>query len=76
MSTVQPDYRLYNKSYTVINTQIVSGTWSSYATTLEYRYGHSSWVSPVGLLLMGGTYSPTTSEIVNGGMNFTLAQRT
>ena len=55
------------------------GTWTSYGATLqESRYGHTGWVSPAGLLLMGGLYSNsgTTSEIVNGGMNFTLDQDT
>lgn len=56
-----------------------SGTWTGYATTLESRYGHTSWVSPDGLVLKGGwrdTEGATTSEIVNGGMNFTLVQDT
>ena len=52
------------------------GTWTSYATTLKRRYGHSSWVSPAGLVLMGGDISGTTSEIVNVGMNITLVQNT
>ena len=53
----------------------MSGTWSNYATTLEERYDHTSWVTPEEkLVLMGGYYSDTTSEIVNGGMNFTLVK--
>ena len=53
------------------------GTWSSYATTLERRNGHSSWVTmEETLVLMGGQDSPTTTEIVNSGMNFTLVQDT
>ena len=54
------------------------GTWTSYGATLqESRYGHTGWVSPAGLVLMGGLYSNsgTTSEIV-GGMNFTLDRDT
>ena len=77
MSTVQPDYRFYNYSCKVVNIQAVSGTWSSYATTLEERQFHTSWVTPEEkLVLMGGEDSGTTTEIVNGGMNFTLVQDT
>ena len=55
----------------------MSGTWSSYATTLlEQRVAHTSWVSPAGLVLMGGQGNGTSSEVFNGGMNFTLVQST
>ena len=56
----------------------MSGTWSSYATTLlQERQYHTSWVTPEEkLVLMGGAYSGTTTEIVNGGMNFTLVKST
>jgi hypothetical protein len=55
----------------------VAGAWTSYGGALqEGRYAHTGWVSPAGLVLMGGTYSGNTTEIVNGGMNFTLVQRT
>jgi hypothetical protein len=63
----------------IVCTQPVSGTWTSYGAALqEERYGHTSWVSPAGLVIMGGIISGsgTTTEIVNGGMNFTLVQRT
>eukprot|EP00092_Neocalanus_flemingeri_P014269 GFUD01015389.1.p1 GENE.GFUD01015389.1~~GFUD01015389.1.p1 ORF type:complete len:233 (-),score=66.78 GFUD01015389.1:58-693(-) len=53
---------------------------------LEGRYGHSSWVSSAGLVLMGGYYygpvdgasgADTTTEIVpSGGGNFSLVQKT
>ena len=33
-------------------------------TLREKRYSHSSWKSPEGLLLLGGTASPTTTEFV------------
>ena len=57
--------------------QLVLGAWTSYGAALnERRYRHTSWVSPAGLVLMGGEYSGTTTEIVNGGMNFTLVQDT
>ena len=54
------------------------GTWTSYGGALqESRYTHAGWVSPAGLVLMGSLYSSgTTTEIVNGGMNFTLVQST
>ena len=33
-------------------------------TLKEKRYSHLSWKSPEGLLLLGGTASPTTTEFV------------
>jgi len=33
-------------------------------TLTEKRYGHTSWKSPAGLLLIGGAGSPTTTEFV------------
>ena len=72
MSTVQPDLRFYDKSYTG------TGTWTSYATTHKSRQGHTSWVTKAGLLLMGGDFigSYTTSEIVNAGRSFRLVHKT
>jgi len=53
------------------------GIWTNYATTRWGRHEHSSWVSSAGLVLMGGEYSGTTTEIVpSGGANFTLVQNT
>ena len=79
MYAVQPDYRFYNKSYTVVDTHTVSGTWTRYATTQEKRWGHTSWVTRGKLLLMGGyysaaleMYSAATTEIVNSGRSFRL----
>jgi len=53
------------------------GVWTNYTTTLKRRDSHSSWVSSAGLVLMGGYYSATTTEIVpSGGGNFSLVQVT
>ena len=66
-----------------------SGEWKPFST-LEKRFGHSSWVSKAGIVLMGGYsdydkyyYSSsfygdgTTTEIVpSGGRNFSLLQNT
>ena len=42
------------------------GSWTTLSDNLvEERYRHSSWVSPDGdILLIGGSESPTTTEIV------------
>ena len=51
------------------------GVWTNYTTTMERRYGHSSWVSSAGLVLMGGWISGTTTEIVPSHEgNFSLVQ--
>ena len=56
---------------------LTSGVWTNYATTLQKRYGHTSWVSSAGLVLMGSRYSGTTTEIVpSGGESFSLVQDT
>ena len=52
------------------------GSWTRYATTLERRSRHNSWVSLAGLVLMGGLHSGTSTEVVNGGMNFKLDKDT
>ena len=43
-----------------------AGSWTTLTDELVYpRYYHSSWVTPQGgILLIGGTASPTTTEIV------------
>ena len=79
MFTVQPNIRFYNNSYTIVCTQPDLDAWNSYGSTLqEERYGHNSWVSQAGLVLMGGRTKTggRTSETVNGGMNFTLVSYT
>ena len=43
------------------------GSWNtsgSDITLRERRYGHVSWASGAGVYLMGGIYSPMTSELV------------
>ena len=42
-----------------------SGGWTQSHTLLEERYRHSTWKSPRGLLLMGGQYSPKTTELLH-----------
>jgi len=62
------------------------GRWTQYATTLEPRNRHTSWVSSEGLLLVGGhnthwyytryiLYTGNTTELVpSGGFRFTPRQ--
>ena len=56
------------------------GVWSNYATTMVKRYNHGSWSSPAGLMLLGGDYSQTSTEIVKEGQksekNITLVRDT
>ena len=55
-----------------------SGVWEIYATGLKDRERHTSWVSPVGLILIGGTHQGvTTTELVpSGGPQFSLQHNT
>ena len=46
---------------------ICLGKWTISHTLVEYRYGHCSWETEHGLVLMGGYFSLTTSEIVRTG---------
>ena len=60
---------------------ICSGKWTISHNLLQNRYYHCSWETEHGLLLMGGVYSPTTSEIVptdggEGGPSFAMKYRT
>ena len=41
-----------------------TGVWSQTHSLMESRYQHSSWSSPLGLILLGGSPSPRTSELV------------
>ena len=41
-----------------------SGLWKTYHQLQHSRYWHSSWMSQHGVVLMGGGYSPTTTEIL------------
>ena len=40
------------------------GQWRVSHNLLQRRYGHSMWQSPEGILLMGGTYSENTTELL------------
>ena len=42
----------------------VDGQWRVSHHLLQQRYEHSIWQSPEGILLMGGHYSPTTTELL------------
>jgi len=57
--------------------EFASGEWSKIATTAEYRDDSTSWLTPQGLVLIGGSYNSWSTEIVNlkggqGGPGFTL----
>ena len=56
------------------------GVWTNYATTMESRSDHISWVSSAGLVLMGGySGTGTTTEIVSSvpsGGSISLIQNT
>jgi hypothetical protein len=58
-----------------------SGQWITSHTLVEKRYAHTSWQTEQGLVLLGGVYSPDTSEIVataggQGGPSFAMQYRT
>ena len=52
------------------------GLWISFANLQHTRYEHSSWASPDGLLLFGGSGSDYSTEIVGGGKGFNLNENT
>merc|ERR1712123_58054 len=62
--------------------QFVDGHWTSLSSTKESRDDHSSWLTPQGLVLMGGDYNGgKTTEIITlkggqGGPGFTLNYET
>jgi len=41
-----------------------SGVWTQTHSLIESRYQHSSWLSPLGLVLMGGDSSSLTTELL------------
>ena len=55
-----------------------AGQWTSSHTLVMWRQRHSSWMTDQGLVLMGGYFSPSTSEIVpteegqQGGLAFDM----
>ena len=57
--------------------QFVDGQWTSFSSTRWSRDDHSSWLTPEGLFLFGGTYTMQTTEIITleggqGGPGFNL----
>ena len=57
--------------------QFVDGQWTSLSSTKESRDDHSSWLTPEGLVLMGGSYTMQSTEIITleggqGGPGFNL----
>ena len=42
------------------------GNWKKTHTLRQLRYGATSWASPRGVLIMGGTHQETTTELLNG----------
>ena len=43
----------------------VDGRWQKSHTLGQSRYAHTAWASPQGVLLMGGTESSSTTELLN-----------
>ena len=59
----------------------LAGGWVVSHNLMESREEHSSWQSPAGLVLIGGSYSPTTTELLSSSdssssSNFTLQYST
>ena len=56
-----------------------AGRWKKTHTLGQKRYGHTAWASPQGVMIMGGYYSKTTTELLtdNGGStpSFNLGKR-
>ena len=46
-----------------------NNAWSSSGTLRHSRREHTSWQTSAGIVLMGGSNSPGTSEIVNNGVS-------
>ena len=44
--------------------EFIDGEWTQLTSTLEHRDSHSSWLTSEGLILMGGNYNMTNSEII------------
>ena len=62
--------------------KLVDGSWQQTRTLGQKRYGHTSWASPQGVLLMGGNNgqkATTTTEMLtddgNTAASFTLANK-
>jgi len=57
--------------------QFVEGQWTALSATMQSRDDHSSWLTPQGLVLMGGDYTTKSTEIITlkggqGGPGFSL----
>ena len=53
---------------------LLDGSWQQSHTLGEERYGHTSWASPRGVLLMGGAYGhETTTELLTDDGNTTAS---
>ena len=44
--------------------RLIDGEWLQSNTLKQYRYYHTSWTSPLGIVLMGGRGSGTTTELL------------
>ena len=45
-----------------------SGQWVTSHALTEQRYDHTSWSTDAGILLMGGSYSGRTTELISQGV--------
>ena len=52
------------------------GTWSQYSSLIFRRAWHTSLAGQHELLLMGGYHSQATTELVEGGEQYNLQQKT
>ena len=52
------------------------GSWENYAHLASKRYYHTALSSGGDLLLLGGDYSQTTTELVGKGLSYDLRQKT
>ena len=44
--------------------RLIDGEWIQSNTLKQHRYYHTSWTSPMGIVLMGGQTSGTTTELL------------
>ena len=60
--------------YCISTAAIVTDISSMFAIFLNIRYGHSSWASPSGTILMGGEGSQKTTEKIqqNGTSSYSF----
>jgi len=53
------------RSCLIFNQNSSSGTWDQFATTIYERERHTSWMTPEGLLLVGGPPSQAPAEVIH-----------